>query len=465
MPYILGLQLPERRRTSMSDMFWTPLERTDGSQSAAETLFLVLLPKLFVTAVVLMIIVDGALQQLEMAITGGSLPFVPKWHILLVLGLGSMLLLKGRFQSSALLPLTLLLLAYFVLEVLFLHFYKELSFTSVRLSLEYFFLLFIAAAASVVPLQLKAQHVLAFLLVITFACLIVSAAQFLTNLPVVPTESADHIFQVQAYGFLGRTRAFSLCGSPLQAGIFYLFMGAVATSFCLQPGRRTFGLFLLSLCAFGCYATYTRLVMFGFILTTIAVFAMSRKGLAKFSSLLPIFSLGCAMLLIAQGIRTAGGAGRNDLANSSSLDQRVLDWAMYSKKFLAGSPVDILFGTGLASYAPYTLPDRAENAAPVPVDNTYLLILLSTGICGLVLMGVAYWHFWTFLHKRAIVSNSPLFIGITGMFAIVPFLGSISDPPAQVILLLLLAVSLDERDDVISVSVPSTSTEPYLTVA
>ena len=449
----------------MTDMFWAPLERTDGSYNIAEPSFLVLLPKLLVTIVVLMIVVDGALQQLEMAITGGSLPFAPKPHVLLILGLGSMLLLKGRFQSSALLPLTLLLLAYFILEVLFLHFYKELSFKSVRLSLEYLLLLVIAAAASVVPLQLKARHVLACLVVITFASLIVSAAQFLTNLPVVPTESADHTFQVEAYQFLGRTRAFSLCGSALQAGIFYSFMGAVATSFCLRPGRRKFGLFLLPLCAFGCYATYTRLVMFGFILATITVFAMSRKGLARFSLLLPIFSLGCAVLVIAQGIRTAGGAGRNDLANSSSLDQRVLDWAMYSKKFLAGSPVDILFGTGLASYAPDTLPDRAENAASVPVDNAYLIILLSTGICGLVLMGVAYWRFWAFLHKRAISSKSPLFIGITGMFAIVPLLGSISDPPTQVILLLLLAVCLDEGDDVISVSVPSTSTEPYLTVA
>ena len=91
----------------MTDMLSTPLERTDGSYSVAETSFLILLPKLLVTVVVLMIVVDGALPQLEMAITGGSLLSAPKPHILLILGLGSMLLLKGRFQSSALLPLTL----------------------------------------------------------------------------------------------------------------------------------------------------------------------------------------------------------------------------------------------------------------------------------------------------------------------------------------------------------------------
>ena len=239
-------------------------------------------------------------------------------------------------------------------------------------------------------------------------------------------------------------------------------MGGVATSFCLRRGRRKFGLILLPLCAFGCYATYTRLVMFGFILTVIAVFAMSRKGLARFSLLLPVFSLGCAVLLVAQGIRTAGGAGRSDIANSSSLDQRLLDWGMYSKKFLTGSPVDILFGTGLGPYASYTLADRPENAAPVPVDNAYLLILLSIGVCGLVLLGIVYWRFWTFLHNRATSRNDPLFSGISAIFATVPLFCAISDPPSQIILMLLFVVSVDPEDDAIVASGHSIMTEQYL---
>jgi hypothetical protein len=239
-------------------------------------------------------------------------------------------------------------------------------------------------------------------------------------------------------------------------------MGGVATSFCLRPGRRNFGLFLLPLCAFGCYATYTRLVMVGFILTFIAVFVMSRKGLARFSPLLPIFSLGCAVLLVAQGIRTASGAGRNDLANSSSLGERVINWGVYSEKFLAGGPVDILLGTGFGPYAPYTTPDRPENAAPVPVDNAYLLILLSTGVCGLILLSVAYWRFWTFLHDRAGSRNDHLFNGITAMFATVPLFCSISDPPSQIIVLLLFAVSMDLEDDVIPASSHAIITEQYL---
>ncbi len=445
----------------MNDIFISNPDRLDGHVVNAEQSLITFLPKLIVIIAGLTIVVDGALSQAEIAITGGSLLFVPRSHYLLVLGLVSMLLLKGRFQSSPLLPLALVLLSYATVEVCFLHFFRDLSFSSIRRSFEYFFLLLIVGVASVVPLNIKSRHLLTAVLVITFACLVLSTAQFSANLPIVATESADHAFQVESYEFYGKIRAFSFFGSALQAGIFYCFMGGVATSFSLRPGRRNFGLFLLPLCAFGCYVTYTRLVMVGFILTVIAVFVLSRKGLARFSPLLPLLSLGCAVLLVAQGIRTAG-AGRNDLANSSSLDQRVLNWGVYSKRFLAGSPVDILFGTGLGPYAPYTMPDRPENAAPVPVDNAYLLILLSTGACGLVLLGVVYWRFWKFLHDRATSKTDCLFNGIAAMFATFPLFCAISDPPTQIIVFLLFAVSLDSEDDVMVASSHAIISEQYL---
>jgi hypothetical protein len=450
----------------MTDMFSISRANAERDDLSTDKSLIVFLPKLVVIFVGLMILVDGLLPQLEMAMTGGSLMFAPKWHIFLILGLVSMLLLKGRFQSSTLLPLTLALLSYALLEVLFLHFFKDLSLSSIRRSLEYFVLLLIAGVASIVPLKIKARHILVPITVITFACLLLSASQFLANSPIVPTESADHTFKVESYEFFDRTRAFSFFGNALQAGIFYSLMGGVAASFCMQRRIRKLGLFLLPLCAFGCYATYTRLVMFGFVLTVLAVFVMSRKRLAKFSLLLPFFSLGCAVLLVAQGIRSVGGSGRSNLANSSSLEQRVMDWGLYSKKFLAGTTVDMLFGTGLGPYAPYTKPNRPENAAPVPVDNAYLLILLSTGICGLFVLGVTYWRFWTFLHDRATRSSkSHLLTGITAMFATVPLFCLISDPPTQIVLLLLFAVSVDTKDGAtVALSNPTPSTQ-CLTVA
>jgi hypothetical protein len=446
----------------MNELFLSDLDGVYDNAANGEQSLITFLPKLVVIITGLILVVDSALAQFEISITGGSLFFNPRPHIVLVLGLVAMLLLKGRFQSSPLLPVALLLLSYATIEVCYLHFFRDLSISSVRRSFEYFFLLLIVGVASAVPLKIKSQQILTAFVVITFACVVLSAAQFFTNLPIVATESADHAFQVESYEFFGKIRAFSFFGSALQAGIFYCFMGGVATRFALRPGRRNFGLFLLPLCAFGCYATYTRLVMVGFILTSIAVFVMSRKGLAKFSPLLPVLSLGCAVLVVAQGIRTAGGAGRNDLANSSSLDERVLNWGVYSKQFLAGTPVDILFGAGLGPYAPYTMPDRPENAAPVPIDNGYLLILLSTGTCGLVLLGVVYWRFWKFLHDRAISRTDPLFTGITALFATFPLFCSISDPPSQIILLLLFAFSVDSEDEVIVASSHPMITEQSL---
>jgi hypothetical protein len=442
-----------------------PSRRPDAGYSAVATSFIAFVPKLLVVLAVLILVVNGALPQLEMAITGGSSPFMPKPLLLLILGFATMFLLKGRFQSSPLLPLVVVLAVYCSFEAIFLCFVQGLSYAELRSSLDYCFFLFIGVAASVIPLQIKPRRILALLFVIEFACLALSAVQFLTNSPVVPTESSDHTFRVLSYEFFDRSRCFSFFANGLQAGLFYSFMGGLSITFCLRRGTKIFGFVLLALSAFGCYATYTRLTMISFILSAIAVFLMSRKGTAKYTQLLPVFSLFCALLVVVQGLHSSAGEGRNDLANSSSLNQRVLEWGIYTARFLAGSPTDILFGTGQGPYVPFGAPDRPDNASPIPVDNAYLLVPLGSGLLGLVVLGNIYWRLWLFLHKRAIVSKGHLLKGITGIVSTVPFVCSISDPPTQIIAWLLLAVCLTDEDDVASGALPSTLDEGYLRVA
>jgi hypothetical protein len=391
---------------------------------------------------VLTLVVNGALPQLEMAMTGGALLFMPRQLSVLIVALGFMLLLKGRFQSSSLLPLTMVLACYFLIEALYLHFGKDLSYPAIRTSLEAFIFLALVGAASAVPLQIKSRHILAFLVVITFLCLIVSVAQFVTNTPVVRTESNDSDFHVQSYQFLDQTRGFSLFTNGLEAGFFYALMGGIATSLCLRRRTRRLGLLLFPLCAFGCYVTYTRLAMVGFVVTVFSVFVISNKGLARVRNLLPVFTLLCALLLIFEGLHTSAGAARTDLANVSSLDQRMMAWALYGGKFLAGSRTDILFGIGQGPYTPYTAPNRLENSAPIPIDNAYLLALLSCGVCGSLLLAVTYWYLWSFLMQRVSAVDDHVIRGIAGMFATIPFFCCINDLPTQIILLLLFVVSL-----------------------
>jgi hypothetical protein len=449
----------------MTGVFSNPLRRIDGNYGATEFSFIAYLPKFLVIFAALTLVVNAALPQLEMAVTGGYILFMPRQLTLLILSFGTILLLKGRFQSSPLLLLTVSLTGYFALEALFLHFYQGLSLPAIRSSLECFTFLIVAGAASLVPLQLKSRHILGHLLSITLVCLTISAAQFFTNSPVVRTDSNDQAFHVQSYQFLDQTRAFSLFANGLDAGVFYSFMGGVAVSFCLRRGKRGFGLVLLLLCAFGCYATYTRLAMVGFVVSAIAVFVLSHKGLARFSKLLPLFSLCCSVLIVVQALGTVGGAGRKDLANISSLDQRIFAWGVYGGKFLAGSPTDMLLGVGQGPFTPYSSPDRLENAAPIPVDNAYLLVLLGAGLIGLACMGASYWCFWMFLRKRATSSEDHLLKGIAGIFATVPFFCLINDLPTQTILLLLLAVSLRAENIGIPASEPSVPHEQSLKLA
>jgi hypothetical protein len=442
-----------------------PSRRPDAGYSVAATSFIGFVPKFLVIFAALTLVVNGALPQLEMVATGGDILFKPRQLTIFALSFGTILLLKGRLRSSPLLPITLFLAGYLPLEALFLHFYQGLSFAAIRSSLDCFAFLVVAGTASLVPIELKSRHILGFLSVLTIACLIISAAQFFTNSPVVRTDSSDLTFHVQSYQFIDQTRAFSLFANGLDAGVFYSFMGGIASSYCLRRRTRKFGLVLFLLCAFGCYATYTRLAMVGFVVSSFAVVVISKKQLMRFSLLLPILSLCCALLIVVQGLRTVGGAGRKDLANVSSLDQRIVAWGMYGGKFLAGSPTDILFGIGQGPYTPFSAPDRLENAAPIPVDNAYLLILLGSGLLGLGISGVSYWCFWTFLRKRALASEDHLLQGIAGIFATIPFFSLVNDLPIQTILLLLLALSLRHGDDPVSASPRSALQEQHLKLA
>lgn len=414
--------------------------RYDGR--GGEASLLTLLPKLLVIFSVLTLVVNGALPQLEMAFTGGSLMFVPRQLSFLIVGLGAMLLLKARFQASPLLPITLALSSYFVVEALYLHLAKDISYGGIRTSLEVFIFLALVGVASTIPLQIRSKHVLALLLFMTMACFVISAVQFITNSPVVRTESNDSDFHVQSYQFLDETRAFSLFTNGLEAGFFYSLMGGIATSLCLGRGTKRLGISLLLLCAFGCYATYTRLAMVGFLVTVFCTFIISRKGFGGVRKLLPLVSLGCALLLIGQALHTAGGASRTDLASVSSLQQRLMAWGIYGNKFIAGSRADILFGIGQGPYTPFTAPNRLENAAPIPIDNAYLLALLSSGVCGTLLLAAAYVYLWSYLLRRITITNDHLVTGIAGMFATLPFFCCINDLPAQMILLLIFVVCL-----------------------
>ena len=415
-----------------------------GGEASLLTLF----PKLLVILSVLTLVVNGALPQLEMAFTGGGLMFVPRQLSFLIVGLGSMLLLKARFQGSPLLPITLAVSSYFVIEALYLHLAKDISYGGIRTSLEVFIFLALVGVASTIPLQIRSKHVLALLLMMTVACLIVSAAQFITNSPVVRTESNDSDFHVQSYQFLDQTRAFSLFTNGLEAGFFYSLMGGIATSFCLGRGTKRLGIPLFLFSAFGCYATYTRLAMVGFLVTVFSSFIISRRGFGGVRKLLPLVSLCCGVLLIGQALHTAGGASRTDLASVSSLQQRIMAWGIYGNKFISGSRVEIFFGMGQGPYTPYTAPNRLENAAPIPIDNAYLLALLSSGVCGALLLAVAYVHMWSYLLRRITVTNDHLVTGIAGMFATLPFFCCINDLPAQMILLLIFVVCLRTEESV-----------------
>ena len=78
-------------------MFPPSPTRPLDSYSPGETSFVTFVPKLLVIFAVLTLIVNGALPQVEMAVTGGSLLFMPRQLTLWILALAAVLRLAGLF--------------------------------------------------------------------------------------------------------------------------------------------------------------------------------------------------------------------------------------------------------------------------------------------------------------------------------------------------------------------------------
>lgn len=402
----------------------------------------ILFPKAILLFAVLTLIVNAALAQLELFLTNGSMPFAPQQLTIILVCLCLMVVLKKRLQATSLLSATIALCLYCPLEMMFLNLHRGLSTSESRGCIAYLLFFAVVGATSAVPLEINPRPVLTVLMLLTFACLLVSLAQYVTNSPVVATESADNLFRVQSYQFFGRTRGFSLFTNGLEAGVFYSFMGGVAVSFICGNQSKLLSAGLLLACAFGCYATYTRLTIVGFLVTAIAVMILSHNRSARLSRLLPLFSLGASVFIVALGLHASGGAAQNGLTNITSFDERLYSWGFYGTKLMSGTPLDLLLGIGQGEFVPYSMPDRPQNAAPIQVDNAYLLTLLGTGICGLTVLCFTYWNFWIFIHRRAVSSRSHLLRGIAGVFATLPFFSAINDSPVQILVLMLLAVSL-----------------------
>jgi O-antigen ligase len=390
----------------------------------------------------LLFVVDGALFQIEMFLTGGSVPITPSWILLLIGIYLAVLLVKGIRINTPILLVGGIVLAFCALDALFLGGSVGLTLDEIHGALVYMIPFSLPVLAACVPMNIRDRDIYLPLTVFLIACFVISVMQFSTGLPIVYESSLDGKFIVTAVHAQGEMRAFSLFGTALQAGIFYCFTGAVGFSMIFSGRTKLYGSLVLIASAFGCYSTLTRLMLIIFVYVIGATFVLSGRYRGRLSLFLPLLSVAVGALSIFQSFAISGGSSRSDLANTSSMAARFYEWAYYGDKFIHGSVAQIFLGQGMAAWQPSDSIVRS-NAAPIAVDNGYLLILMSSGLLGLFVVLLFLGVTWKMLHDKATKGDSSLQLGTAAIFSSIPLFMMISDFPIPMMVLAALSFSTE----------------------
>jgi len=96
----------------------------------------------------------------------------------------------------------------------------------------------------------------------------------------------------------------------------------------------------------------------------------------------------------------------------------------------------------MSEYAATDVPHRYRSAAPIPIDNAFLQILLHGGL--LLLGGVVFYYLqaWRLLYRKANEERSVFCLAAAAVFSTTPILSMINDLPIPMFALFAIATMI-----------------------
>jgi len=393
-------------------------------------------------AACLLALVDGASPQLQMFLLSGRMLTNVFAKVLLVATLAYGLLLNPKIDRSNL-PLSTwaMCLAYLILDI-----GPLMSISDVPISVllqsynRYYSYLLLAPAAIVFRGKVSERLIIRGLVWSLVICAVIGFAQHVTVSPLLYTEDNDNQFVVQAWKFFGDVRAFSLFSSGLSFGIFCSLCGALGIT--LSRDSLSRGVLLTTLAALACYTTLTRnaYLVFFCACSYSAIFTFGKKPTRGLWQPIVYFMLGVGAILV--GLATYGNDTASDLQNNSSVFERVIEWTYYSDLLAKTSPGDLLLGLGIVQDA---TTDQA--AAPAPIDNVPLVLVLHIGIVGLIIMSVFMYKTWLYVRREALTHMQPFLIAAVSLWATLACEGLFSTILAPFGIVLALVILCERRSE------------------
>lgn len=356
-------------------------------------------------------LVSGLIPQLEMSLLGGSFIVgnsIVKGSLFIFLLLGC--LLNPSIRSERYLTITWLAFVLFLIcEIGYLSLAYGVPLTSILGSYNAMYLVSLVGIPFLVFKIDVSEKVIVRAVVLTLlVCAVIGLAQYISNQPLLHTESADGAFVVASWNFFGRVRAFSLFDSALEYGIFCALCGALGVA--LLKRHRMAGVLLLAVSAFACYTTLTRLCYLVFGCACIYAFILTfgkrlTRGLWQ-PLLFLLFGIGA----MVAGLSTNALGSPNGLQDASSLFERIEEWTYGYGLISNASLSHKLMGMGITQNANFS-------KLPVIIDSSPLALVLHIGFAGLFLFTLYSIFGWLYLRREAITNKQPFVIAAASLWS------------------------------------------------
>lgn len=323
-------------------------------------------------------LVNAAIVQLQAYATGGE-AFMPAYYAkiaLVLLFVAGTLLFDKESVPKRLLQIWV---AYILAVAASFAFVVGFSLLPMDTAITYYmannlFLLFLPAYYLCAKF-LRGIEVDRAILLLVLPLSLLGLAQYLSDNPIVYTDTKEGFLAVQSWLFYGHVRGFSLFASGLDFS-FFLALAAGITTVGILRGRVLHGLFcvaLLGVVLVATYATFTRLAYI-FVAQTIifsAYFCVQKRHSRFMWALYPVLNLVVSLMaVVGLPLIMSGGVLRND-----SLVMRIDYWQDAVNVITGNGPLVFLFGTGVTQ--------AAANPGYI-VDNMFLNFMVQTGFFGTV---------------------------------------------------------------------------------
>jgi hypothetical protein len=339
---------------------------------------------------------------------------------LLVGVVGLLTLIEPRVRKSELLLPLFFFLAFLFLDGMYLMSAEDIAFPDLyHAYMASFTLLLLAGFAASLPVRVGEKLFLSILVVVFAANFVIAVMQYVTQDPILPTQSADQSWVVASDIFVtGDQRAFGLFASGLGLGLFCSFIGGLGASYC-RTFRETirFGLPLILASAFATFATQTRIAIITYPCSIISVFLLSRPRWKSFAQWLPLLWGGVGILIVLQTTVFGFGSAGASMQSNQSMQIRIAEWAACFGEYTSATFVEQLFGMGMAPGSGVDQATLPTKHMPFPIDNAGIITLLYIGAVGLLFLLSYLWGCWKYILRQADESKSPLPLAIAAFWS------------------------------------------------